>query len=290
MPSPLKSLSRLVKMLGAICIALARRIDGGRVTPAPTFANFDDALLFCGTDGYKQSEIVDVVVAKTLIVKSKMEEGPVLDLDSLRTVIGLAGSQPSKGLTVIDFGGASGAHYRTARTILGKSFPLRWHVVETEEMAETAGAVLADDSLRFFSTLDSAEVGLGSIDLILASGSLQYTPDPLSFLKQILSIKAKHIFITRTVLTDTDQAFTMIQVSRLAAHGAGPLPEAFKDREILTPVTIVEREEFEQELKETYEIRFGILEDKGAYRHNGETFNMFGYFLDLKKELLQAGD
>jgi putative methyltransferase (TIGR04325 family) len=283
MSNPLQSFSGLLKMLGEISVALARRIDGGGVTRAPTFANFEDALLFCGTDGYKQTEIVDVVVAKTVIVKSKMEADSVLNLDSLRTVIGLAASQPSKGLTVIDFGGAAGAHYTTARTILGKSFPLRWHVVETEEMAEAARAVLADDSLRFFSTLDSAAVGLGSVDLILASGSLQYTPDPMSFLKRILSLKAKHIFITRTVLTDTDRAFTMIQVSRLAAHGQGPLTEGFKDREILTPVTVVEREQFEQELKETYDIRFRVLEDKKAHRHNGETFDMFGYFLDLKK-------
>ena len=270
-------------MLGDISVALARRIEGRGVTRAPTFANFDDALLSCGTDGYRQAEIVDVVVAKTLIVNSKIEADRVLNLDSLRTVIGLAGSQTSQGLTVIDFGGGAGAHYTTARSVLGKNFPLRWHVVETNEMAEAAGAVLADDSLRFFSTLDSAVAGLGGVDLILASGSLQYTPDPMSFLSQILSFKAKHIFITRTVLTDTNRAFTMIQVSRLASHGQGPLPEGFKDIEILTPVTVVQREKFEQELKGTYDIRFRVSEDKKAYRHNGETFDMFGYFLDWRE-------
>ena len=74
----------------------------------------------------------------------------------------------------------------------------------------------------------------------------------------------------------------MIQVSRLASHGQGPLPEGFKDIEILTPVTVVEREQFEQELLGSYDIRFRVSEDKKAYRHNGETFDMFGYFLDLR--------
>ena len=270
-------------MLGDISVALARRIEGRGVTRAPTFANFDDALLSCGTDGYRQAEIVDVVVAKTLIVNSKIEADRVLNLDSLRTVIGLAGSQTSQGLTVIDFGGGAGAHYTTARSVLGKNFPLRWHVVETNEMAEAAGAVLADDSLRFFSTLDSAVAGLGGVDLILASGSLQYTPNPMNFVKQIVSLGAKHIFITRTVLSDTDQAFTWIQVSRLSYHGQGPLPEGFKDLETLTPVTVVQREQFEHELRRNYDVRFQTLEDKATYRHNGETFDMFGYFLDLKE-------
>ena len=270
-------------MLVVKSVALIRRIDWGGVERGPRFTNFDDALLFCGTNGYRQKEIVDVVIAKQQIANSEIEKAPVLNLDSLRTVIGLAGVQAYKGLTVIDFGGSAGAHYITARSVLGKSFPLRWHVVETNELAEAAGKILADDSLSFFSTLDSAVAGLGGVDLILASGSLQYTPNPMNFVKQIVSLGAKHIFITRTVLSDTDQAFTWIQVSRLSYHGQGPLPEGFKDLETLTPVTVVQREQFEHELRRNYDVRFQTLEDKATYRHNGETFDMFGYFLDLKE-------
>lgn len=283
MSNLLRRFSRLLKMLGEISVALARRIVGGAgVRSAPTFASFDDALLFCGTDGYKQTEIVDVVVAKTLIENSKIEADGVLNLDSLRTVIGIAGSQPSKGLTVIDFGGAAGAHYTTARSVLGKSFPLRWHVVETEEMAAVAGAVLADDSVKFFSTVDSAAAGLEDVDLILASGVLPYTRDPMGTLKSILALQAKHVFVTRNVLGESNEEIITIQRSPLANHGQGQMPKGFKDREISFPVTIVPREKFELTAQLTYRIRFRTSEDKKVHRHNGETIDMFGYFLDLK--------
>lgn len=95
----------------------------------------------------------------------------------------------------------------------------------------------------------AAVSGLKSIDLILASGVLHHTPNPVRFLRKILAARAKHVFVTRNVLSESNEEIIGIQRSRLAHHGQGPMPPGFEDHEILFPVTIVPREKFELEAK-----------------------------------------
>ena len=48
------------------------------------------------------------------------------------------------------------------------------------------------------------ETLLDGVDFVFASSSLQYTTEPLSYLKKLLDVNAKYLVITRTVFNEKD--------------------------------------------------------------------------------------
>jgi putative methyltransferase (TIGR04325 family) len=148
-------------------------------------------------------------------------------------------------------------------------------------MAEAAQRI-ADAHLKFFDNIDDAKNNLGSVDLVLTSGALQYCPHPLRFLRELTEVGAKDIFITRTPFNDSERCLISIQVSKLSENGPGPLPLGFDDKEISYPITFASRYEVEKILNEKYEIKFSINEDKGTFSAGNKKFDMHGYFCTLR--------
>src|SRR5689334_22774276 len=87
-------------------------------------------------EGYENSELVDVVFRKTLAYNPPKEDWPDL--------VGAS--------TVLDFGGACGAHYKEAQHYTPD---VRWAVVETPAMVRKASDI-ATDRLRFFTSIIEA--------------------------------------------------------------------------------------------------------------------------------------
>ena len=250
--------------------------------PEPLFASYQDALNECGDDGYQASNVVEVVVGKNAIYRDEMFSSRVIGLDSLRTMVGIGALQSLPTLRVLDFGGGGGSHYSIVRAALGADRDIRWNVVETTAMAKAAGERLAGGGLKFFDDIQKAATDLGHVDLVFTSGALQYTPDPIAFLEKLIAVKAAHIFVTRTALNVGEGSVVCIQTSMLSANGPGALPSGLSDRQIRYPVTFANKAEFERLLGANYEIRFSLEEDKASYTVNDKTFDMFGYFCDLR--------
>jgi putative methyltransferase (TIGR04325 family) len=255
-----------------------------RSARAPFFRSFREALDSCGANGYQASDVVKVVVEKNLIYRNTMWSSRVIGLESLRTMIGVGAVNSPATLKVLDFGGGGGYHYSIARAVLSKERDIRWNVVETEATAAAAEAKLAGGGLKFFTDIHKAAADLGEIDLAFTSSALPYTPDPLAFLAKLISVRARHLFITRTALNDGDDAVISVQSSMLSENGPGPLPAGFQDREIRYPVTFASKRKAEQLICEAYDIRFRVDEDKNAHSVQGNPFHLYGYFCDLKKK------
>ncbi len=243
----------------------------------PLYKSYEEAVHACQNGAYQNSDLVKVVVDKNLVYRQKIQTDPVFELSALRTLIALGLSKTSDSLNVIDFGGAGGYHYTIASKVLGSEVKLKWNVVETTAMAKEAQRI-ATDSLCFFDSITEAVKSLGYVDLVFTSGALQYCPNPIAFLRQLVNVNARCFYITRTPFCNADHATVTTQKSKLSENGPGPLPEKTKDRIIKVPVTYASRRAVEDIISEKYVIQFRTQEGEGVFKMPNMTVSMDGYF------------
>jgi len=204
-----------------------------------TYANYAEALGACSKDGYENQKVVDVVVQKTISCRDSLAVWPALvDATNAYSLVAvLLSMAPGKTIRVLDFGGAAGAHYFLARSILPESIELNWVVVETPAMAQRAGLILSNQELRFSKDLKEAESMLGQVDLLHTSGTLQCVPEPYEQLRQLINIQAEYMLLNRLGVTQGDHEVITIHRSQLSWNGPGPMPAGLRDGEISYPFT-----------------------------------------------------
>ena len=246
-----------------------------------SFGSYAEALEAASSEGYGGDGLVRAVVSKTLRHREEVSCTKFLDITSTQTLLGLIAHGHGRSLRVLDFGGGAGIHYFQTVAFLGAGVDIRWSVVETPEMVAAASAQLENEDLKFFTSIESAVDYLGKVELVIGNSSLPYSPDPLAYLDKLLAVQADHIYITRTPLGDHLDPRIYLQQSKLSQNGPGSLPKEFVDGEVRYPITIVNRQAFEQKLKNQYSIRFWSREGSSAFlRAVGVTQN-YSYFLDL---------
>lgn len=241
-----------------------------------TYSSYEEAMN--DADGYEDELLTKVVVAKGNKFAKNIETSKELDLKSLRTFIGIASALRKSKLTIIDFGGAAGAHYFIAKSIL-KDVELDWRVVETQAMvAEARSSGLENNELQFFADLASA-CDPGPIDLVFASGSVHYTPKPYECLASLAALNARIFMLTRTPITESP--CVILQRSTLSSNGVGEIPKELniQDKTISYPVTMMDKSRVEKILSSFGDITLRIVEDQNAYRSNKGSFDMWGYIV-----------
>jgi putative methyltransferase (TIGR04325 family) len=262
-----------------LTVPLFVRLVKHHLQPPRWHDNYQDALQASQQDGYENGDVVDIVVRKNQAYRQRISDDTVLDFMAVRTLIGIGLAKTSDHLRVIDFGGGGGNHFTVAERALGKG--LQWCVVETTAMAEAAQSIQTD-GLTFTDDLETAVRHLGQVDLVFTSGALQYCPDPLSALQQLIDVGARYLYITRTELTERARAMYTVQRSRLSSNGPGPMPSGTDDKPISYPITYASRQAFEAVLTKAYNIRFAIDEEGDNYRVGDKSIRMRGYFCELK--------
>ncbi len=246
------------------------------------YSDYDEALNACNGIGYSYQKLTDAVVKKNLIARQSVTQESFLSGDVSRTILGLGFAFNLSSVRVLDFGGGGGYHYTLAKHVLGDKCEIKWNIVETDSMCKS-GAIIADQSLKFFSDINTAFTDLGEIDLILTSSALQYCSDPLLYLRNLLDISARYIYITRTPLHSGDKKIISIQSSMLSENGPGSLPSDYEDQEILYPISYIPIFEIERIIKEKYQIKFKIKEESAnLFIENIPVNEYFGYFCELK--------
>ena len=114
-------------------------------------------------------------------------------------------------LNVLDFGGALGSSYFQCRDFLTQLSPLRWCVVEQMHYVECGRNEFENEILGFFDSVDAA-VKAAPPQVILASGVLQYMPDPALILKSFSQTGADYIVIDRTPFSCNGKQTISVQV------------------------------------------------------------------------------
>jgi putative methyltransferase (TIGR04325 family) len=248
----------------------------------PIYHSYDDALRSCSANGYENDDLVRVVVDKNIAFRDQLEARPALDLGAMRTLFGVGLACTGRCLKVLDLGGGGGFHYFVARTVLGRTIDIRWNVVETPAMARE-GARIEDGALKFFADVGEAVTDLGNVDLVLSSGALQYCRDPLASLRELVDARASHMFITRTSFNEGTGTIVSVQQSLLSSNGPGPLPPGHEDRTVRYPIVFASRAKAECLMRESYDIRFVLTEDLGAYSVGATPMHLYGYYCDLRR-------
>jgi putative methyltransferase (TIGR04325 family) len=270
-------MKRLIKSLSPpILLRFYRRFKG---LNSKFFSTYEEAKANCKSS-YEDSELIDLVVQKNLNFKKCIQAGNSLEVGDFKILAGVGAVASSGSLKVLDFGGGGGYHYFIAKKFLGEKFRFDWRIVETKSLVEIASQVIADDELKFFTNIENA--GMTNLDLVFTSGALQYMPDPLKTLSDLLALNSRYIFITRTPLSAENGKKITIQKTKLYLNGPGPVPNSiqYKNRKIMYPITYVSQDSFEDLLKTKYQIRFKIDEGHESFFAGTKKFAMTGYFCE----------
>lgn len=263
---------------------------------------------------YENNDIVNVVTTKNVIFRDNLrsqhsKSGPItLDMTASRTLLAFSMMREKRSngdgvMRVLDVGGGAGFHYFIAKAAIfddpdrnsdgrrargsskTKPIKLQWCVVETTSMVKGAKAkgLEEGEGLRFFDNIRAAAQSLGSVDLLLASSSLQYFPDPIGALNDMVAVTARYLFITRTPMSVHGTRRTT-QTSRLGDNGPGPLPPELSslNRDITYPITYVDKGDVEAVLRTGYQILVKFEEERSSFGSDFERYDNYGYFCILK--------
>lgn len=237
------------------------------------FESYVEALKHCPkSEGYEFSLLVGVISEKTKVyAESLYQEVPEVSIPQSFAINVLQRiALQNKSISVIDFGGACGAHYLLARRLLYQEISLKWHVVETPMMVKEAIKSFRSTELNFFESVDQAVSAFsGKVDLVFTSSALQYTDDPFRYLDQLLKIRAKQLAFFRANMTLQEESEIRIQRSLLSANGIGPLPTKYKDIEIFYPITVIPVKKFMQTLQDSgYRLSIRFHDQTGVVRNS----------------------
>lgn len=192
-------------------------------------------------EGYENDVLVETILRKTAALRDAARIDEVVAGETLLpTLLGVETSKGVEPLRVLDFGGAAGFHYFVAKQA-HPSYRLRWAVVETHAMAKAA-ASHANEELQFFADATSALDWLGGLDLFHSNSAIHYVPEPEPMVERLVRLKAPVMLWARIFLGDRREK--LLQKSRLADNGPGPLPPGIRDREVTYPATRLARRDF----------------------------------------------
>ena len=266
-------------------LGLGRVIDiiKRKINSLPIYNTYEAAML--DADGYEDKTLVKIIVAKGKKFSLKIKEQREVDLMSLRIFIAVSSVFNSKKLTVVDFGGAAGVHYYTAKSLIPKDVVIDWRVVETTQMVKEAREQgLETSELKFYDSVESA-VKKEKINLVFASGSVHCVANPYKTLEELINIDAENFLITRTPITDFPRV--LLEHSSLRGNGIGEIPKelGIKDKKISYPVTMMDKSKVEKIFYTYGNIILRIQEDKAAYVSKDKSYDLWGYVVSKTDEI-----
>jgi len=192
-------------------------------------------------DGYENDLLVETILRKTAALRQARRIDEVMAGETLLpTLLGVECAKSAEPVRVLDFGGAAGVHYFVAKQA-HPTRALRWAVVETPAMVKAA-AIHADKELQFFADLTEAIAWLDGLDLFHSNSAIHYVPEPEPMLARLVELKAPFMLWARIFLGDKREQ--ILQKSRLADNGPGPLPPGIADRPIAYKATRLARGDF----------------------------------------------
>jgi putative methyltransferase (TIGR04325 family) len=229
--------------------------------------------------GYSNEELIALVVQKNIKYQDEITESLSVPFSAMRTIIPFALGQFAKSVNVLDFGGGGGNHHAEAEL----AFPdkkFTWTVVETPELVSYCNIHRKSlGQLVFTQKLDDPRIK--NLDLIIANSSLQYTHEPLEELQKLVSLGSRYLYITRTVLSESNPII-FEQLSRFQDNGPSLSNPEYDARKASYRVSVASRTDFEEILKDNYEIKLRVLEEEGAYVDKGKKYDLYGYFCARK--------
>jgi putative methyltransferase (TIGR04325 family) len=207
---------RLAPLAPPAFVRAIRRVRPGPYSASGNYASFQEALRATGSRGYEEDAVVQTAVERHNRALAAREggdagQGPL----RIQAFVARALTRTTGDMfRVLDFGGALGVHHLAAEPLLGAARAdrsIEWLVCETPAMAEAGHREFASDEVSFISDLGSAA---GGWNLVLASGSLQYVPDPVSIFDRLRQLDHDLLALDRLPLLHADRDRLAVQRTR----------------------------------------------------------------------------
>lgn len=193
--------------------------------------------------GYGAEEIAERALRAALKVKegeAAYERDTVLFSSaeySFPVVTGLllAALAEERHLRVLDFGGAFGSSYFQNRGLLQQLEELRWGIVEQESFVARGREHIADNTLRFYSSIEGCLNDMQP-NFILLSSVLNYLPEPLTLLNQLAGLGARFICLDRTLVALQGRSRLTVQIVPPEIYEASYPCWILREEELLAPL------------------------------------------------------
>lgn len=205
------------------------------------YKSYEEAYAQCSSNAYQDEELCNMIADKTLAYIETLKVKPLLLKPStvyLAFALNyVANTSGKKNISILDFGGACGAHYYEARNMVPDDIGLNWIVVETEQMTRSAiSRGHAKGELSFVNRIEDVK---GPIDFVHSSSTVQYVPAPYMFLQNLVDCNAKMMLFNRMMFNKNNADIITVQRSLLSANGPGKLPAGYSDRQVSYPHTVM---------------------------------------------------
>ena len=213
----------------------------------PTFEAAERA-----STGYDDEAIASIVSEKTAILKRELTQASYqLAPIPMQNLVALSlAARGKQSLSVVEFGGACGAAFLEADRFL-PGLVGSWTIIETRSMTHKGRSLFETERLRFYSDLNDTEIDRA--DLLIMSGSLQFTDDPVALVRTMIErFLPGAIYVSRTPLADGPTMFTRYS-AKISDHGPGQAPVP-TDAVRSVPMTFASEEEFYSIVHDGYEI------------------------------------
>ncbi len=241
-------------------IDLALRATRTREGFTGNFESWDEAARQCS--GYESPEVVELYKAAakerqdgrggTQSTRAYMYDSRSLRLvAAFQTFQRISETAPGGALRILDYGGASGAHYDLARTVPALSID-KYTIVESPAVARALHP-FSSGTLEWVSSAQSSlPEAVGPIDLILSSSTIQYVSNPIGLLAEFAAV-SQFLILDRIPLIARDAHTVMKQHTR------------YNGRAVTYPTWVFSEQAFLSELAELgYEIilQWEVPEDR----------------------------
>ncbi len=236
------------------------------------YSSYELASKECQKNAYENIELCDMVAEKTANYRNQLclQLTPLSSNVSflLAAINNIRATNHTSSFTILDFGGACGVHYFEIKKFLPESLDIKWIVIETTQMVNSAKTHnLETEGLTFRDSLEN----LPPIDFIYSSGALQYTSKPYNILEQLLKIDANYILFNRMMFNDDVREIITIQTSLLSENGPGPMPKYYIDKKISYPHTTLSFHHFNSFVSKNYKLVWIFSESSGSHKIGNET-------------------
>jgi putative methyltransferase (TIGR04325 family) len=249
------------------------------------YESFESALR--DSNSYEDPRLIEVVKEKTRRYKETLasEHRPSIQTrQTVQNMFVLSYVEPHRPLNVLEVGGACGAGYFEAKSMLPDRIH-QWSIAETPAMVAAGKSIADDQNLSFHSDIASAANRLETRDLAIAQGVLQYAGNPLQMLSDLFALELSYVYVTRTAVANVAAPIFTRQETDLAAHGPGKLANA-PNGTSSQPMTLVSCDAITSAVPANYKIIFKFEEsEERILSIGGRTISVrdFGFLFSHKK-------
>ncbi len=244
-------------------ILLNFKKDGYRWTG--NYSTFEEAL--DNSTGYESNNIIDNTIIRGKKSIEQKEVSIVTNIQLIASMFVCLNHIQKEKISILDFGGATGGHYKFLKQFISESIKLDYTVCETQALVRKAAEIFTNSELSFIDDINKINF---KPDIIFSSGTLQYLAEPKKVYDEFFRLNPKFIFIDRFPIIESDKDLLTVQhVPKSVYNGT-------------YPCWFFSKSKWENEIKEHYEL-FIKWNPKNDYVFlEGEKVYHIGYILRKK--------